>query len=142
MKQFFVTISVVAFLSIFLLVSALLFSELSFAQENCVGNPDAPVTWKECIIMADGSFFINQPQYGTEKDGFLPLHGLVSIKGGVDTTTPTGFCKVLKRSLVATDHRWNRRKIKTISLNNDGSYRGTYKANFYYNSITCKLLAP
>lgn len=139
MKQFFVTIGVVAFLSVFLFVTALLFSELTFAQENCVGNPDVPVTWKECVILADGSFFINQPQFGTEKDGFLPLHGIVSIHGGVDLDTPKGFCKILKRNLVATDHRWNRHKISTISLDAEGNYVGTHKANFYYNSLTCKL---
>jgi hypothetical protein len=139
LKKFFVGFSVVLMLSIFFATNILLFSQLTFAQEYCVGNPDPRVGWKECIVKKDGSFQITEPRYGTEKDGYLPLHGIFSMDGGLDLTTPHGFCGILKRKLVRADQRWNEKATPTQSVNRDGTNRGPFNANFYYQSVTCKL---
>ncbi len=138
MKKIFVTASVVLMLSVFLFVSFLLFTELTFAQDRCVGSPDAPIAWKDCLVQKDGSFLIIEPQYGTEKDGFLPLHGIISTEGGADIATPNGFCQAMKRNLVANDHRFVKKPMRTIALSRNGNYRGTYNSNFYYYSLTCR----
>lgn len=144
MKNFLLGLSVVTMLSIFFATTILLFTQLSFAQEEeqCLGNPDIPVSWEKCVVKKDGSFFITEPRVGTEKYGCLPLHGILSIDGGLDLSTPHGFCAIMKRKLVSADQHWEQHweeeSQPTIALEKNGTAHGPFNANFYYQAVTCK----
>ncbi len=140
MKKFLLSLSVVAMLSIFFATTILLFTQLSFAQEEeqCLGNPDIPVSWEKCVVKKNGAFVITEPRVGTERHGWFPLHGILSIDGGLDLSTPHGFCTLMKRKLVSADQHWEEKPQPTIALEKNGTAHGPFQANFYYRELTCK----
>lgn len=110
----------------------------SFAQEPCVGNPDKPVTWQECLIDDKGTLFITGPQYGTQETGFLPLHGYFSLERGLDFSTADGYCAVMKRTVDDVTYKHSKRSLQATSLRKDGSYAGSYRTHMFIPAITCK----